>query len=191
MASGWIAFIKAALKNPLEVSTIFPTRPALARRMLTTVGLNQGDKLLVEVGTGTGAITRFMEPMIQNRSRYLGIEINPDLIKYLREHFPYLRFECAPAQDVARLAGKESANVVVSSLPWTMFSQEVQEATLSAIHEVLVPGGHFVTFICLNSEVYPSARHFKNLMRKNFARFEKREVEWKNIPPATVYLCTK
>lgn len=186
--SDFIEFVKAAIKRPMEVSTIFPTSPFLADLLLSNVPFGQPGAI-VEVGCGTGAITGPILARIPSPSPYLGIEISHEMVSYLRARFPQTRFEQASANQVAELTGDHKARAVISSLPWTVFPAELQDSTMSSIRRALAPSGVFVTYVCLNAAWYPKARRFSRLLRSTFARVERTPIEWRNIPPAFVYVC--
>lgn len=87
MRNDVIEFVKAAVKNPLEVSTVFPTSRWLAKRLLDEVSIKP-DSLIVEVGAGTGAITQhLLRRLVSPKDQYLGVELNPQMVGYLRTYF--------------------------------------------------------------------------------------------------------
>ena len=163
-----IEFIKAALKNPLNA------------------------KLILELGPGAGAVTEPLLRKINDDCKYVGIELNTHLVNYLNKNYPdrdFLEGSAEMATDVAAKYGPIDA--VVSSLPWTIFPGEVQEKIINSVYSSLKEGGVFVTYVCLNASVYPAAKNLKRLLDDNFNSVKKSPVEWRNIPPAFVYTCTK
>ncbi len=185
-----LEFVKAAIRNPLEVATIFPTSKPLAERMLDLAGVDRPG-LVAEVGFGTGAITKHLAPRLKDPKRYLGLELNGDMVHYMRRNYPELRFERGPAESLPELTGAARVTTVVSSLPWTMFAPGTQKRTLAGIHEALAENGRFVTYVCVNAMWYPQAQHMGGLLNGMFRSVVKSPIEWRNVPPAFVYLCTK
>lgn len=190
MANDLIEFIKAALRNPLEVSTIFPTSRALAETLLAHGDVKPAQRI-VELGAGTGAITRHLLPKLAKKEAYLGIELDPKMVNFLRTTYPSARFETGLAENLPQWVQPASADIVVSSLPWTMFSDETQEKTITAILQALKPGGVFLTYVCSNAILYPGARKFIGRLRKGFSEVYRAPIEWRNIPPAFVFKSTK
>lgn len=184
MGDDVVQFLKAALKNPLEVSTVFPTSKALALRMLREVPDFDGQ--IVELGTGTGAITRFLSAKILDPTQYLGLDLSEEMIGFMRKAYPHLRFEASAADQLPQLCPDGSVSAVVSSLPWTLFSPSTQESTLKAIKNVLKPEGVFITYMCLNTAWTPAAQNFMRLLREHFTGVTKGSFEWRNMPPARV-----
>jgi len=190
MRDDLLEFVKAAIRNPLEVATVFPTSRALAERLIEASGLEQGG-LVAEVGCGTGAITRWIRPRLKDESQYVGVELNSDMVHFLRSEFNGMRFEEGPAEMLPELTGANQVSAVISSLPWTVFSDDLQKRTLKAILDSLKDGGVFVTYVCVNAAWYPQAQHLGGLLKGLFSTVKKTPIEWRNIPPAFVYVCTK
>ena len=190
LQSDWIEFAKAAIKHPLTVSTVFPTSKTLAGRLIDAAELSS-DSFVAEVGCGTGAITKHLVPRLKEKKNFIGVELSEDMVRFLQENFKGFRFEQGPAEDLPKFIGNGRANAVVSSLPWTMFSNDLQKRTIVGIHEALAPGGLFVTYVCLNAFLYPQAQHFFGLLDGFFSSVEKKPIEWRNIPPAIVFVCRK
>lgn len=182
------AFVLAAARRPREVATIFPTSRALAERLIAGVDFNC--RLLVELGPGSGAITR---PLLErlDPAAYVGLEINGGLVTLLRERFPGATFEERSALDVADLVGAGQADHIVSSLPWTVFSAEDRERGVAAVHDALRPGGTFHTYVCMNAMPYPSAKALLKSLRARFRRVQRVAFEWRNVPPAFVFRAEK
>ena len=186
-----VEFIKAALKNPMQISTVFQTSPWLCEALLKNVDV-EAAKLILELGPGAGAVTEPLLKRMKVDSKYVGIELNSSLVSYLHKNYPgrdFVEGSAEMANDVAAKHGPIDA--VVSSLPWTIFPGEVQEKIITSVHSSLREGGVFVTYVCLNASIYPAAKNLKRLLDDNFNNVHKGPVEWRNIPPAFVYTCTK
>lgn len=184
-------FIKAAFKNPLQISTVFQTSPWLAEALLREVPLDKA-KVVLELGPGAGAVTKPLLEKINADCKYVGIELNSSLVKYLHNNYPDRDFLEGSAELATEVAAKYGpVDAIVSSLPWTVFPHELQEKIVTNVHEALKDGGIFVTYVCLNASIYPAAKTFKSLIFDNFSEVKKSPVEWRNVPPAFVYSCTK
>jgi phospholipid N-methyltransferase len=190
MAKGTFEFVKAALRRPWDVSTVFPTSRSLAETMLGLADLAHAERV-VELGSGTGAITKYLAPQLVNPANYIGVEMDATMVEFLRREWPQLRFEAGLAESLPLWVQPNSVDVIVSSLPWTMFSEDTQSRTIKAIVQSLKPGGVFLTYICANARLYPPANTFLRLLRQNFSNVRRNDLEWRNIPPAWVYCSTK
>jgi phospholipid N-methyltransferase len=189
MGNQTLEFVKAAIRDPFRVSTIFPTSKALAETLLDQTQL-ESCQSVVELGAGTGAITRHLRRRIQNNS-YLGIELDHEMVIFLREKFTDLKFQEGRAEDLLRWVLPHSVNVIVSSLPWTIFDEGTQKRTLAAISGALQPNGVFLTYLCANALWYPQAKVFLSRLETNFSSVKKSRLEWRNIPPAYVFRAQK
>jgi phosphatidylethanolamine/phosphatidyl-N-methylethanolamine N-methyltransferase len=67
-----IQFLQAFLKNPLKVGAVAPSSPELAAEMLQGMKPDE-DNIILELGVGTGAITKYLQEIIPNKQSYLGI----------------------------------------------------------------------------------------------------------------------
>lgn len=190
MSRQTLEFVKAAIRNPLEVSTVFPTSRQLAKKLLDVSGTSHAEKV-VELGTGTGAITRHLAPILRDPVNYIGVELDPKMVEYMRREYRSLRFEPGLASDLGRWVADASIDVVISSLPWSLFSEDTQEKTIAAIHTALRDGGSFTTYICANAMLSPLAGAFLRRLRETFKKVDRSPLEWRNLPPAYVYRAVK
>src|SRR4029453_11247999 len=82
-----IQFLQAFLKNPGTVGSITPSSPELARRMVAGIRPTS-DSVVMELGVGTGAITKFFQEVVPDDRSYLGIELDRDLVRILKRNYP-------------------------------------------------------------------------------------------------------
>ncbi|MFM8535713.1 MAG: hypothetical protein ACKOEC_19350 [Acidimicrobiia bacterium] len=77
-----ILFIKRWLAHPLKVGALLPSPPFLAR-MVARHTLIGGDDVVVELGAGTGAVTKALLDAGIPKDRLFVIEIVADMCTYL------------------------------------------------------------------------------------------------------------
>lgn len=181
---------KAALKDPMNVSTIFPSMQFLANALIHHSGMAPGHKVL-ELGCGSGAVTQHILKRREQLASYTGVELDQGLVEFLRNQYPNTTFLNESAADLSQHFADNSVDTIVSTLPWTLFSSELQEQTLKEIIRILKPGGKFTTFLCLHSLTYPGAPRAKSYFKRHFSSFEKKQTIALNIPPANVYMGCK
>jgi phospholipid N-methyltransferase len=189
-ANGFKEFVKAAFRDPRNVSTIFPSQKFLAKALIQHAGIKEGDHVL-ELGCGSGAITRYIMEEKAHIGEYTGVEIDEELVEYLKYTFKGEKFLNVSADKLHDQIPDGSMDVVICSLPWTLFAGKLQEGITDEIYRVLKPGGRFTTYLCIHSLTYPGAPRAKKIFKRNFSDFEKRESIARNIPPANVYLGIK
>lgn len=175
------------LKHPLTTGAIAASSPGLARAMTRGIGLETAS-LVVELGPGTGAITRSILRLMAPGTRLVAIEINPGLAARLEaaHRDDRLTVVRGAASEVATVT-REPVHAVVSGLPWTVMPERQRHRTLEAVAQVLRPRGRFTTFAYCHAAWTPPARRFAAELRSHFATVERTAVVWPNLPPAFVY----
>lgn len=184
-------FLREVAKAPGRMGAVWPSSPYLARLMCEAADLRD-EHVIVELGAGTGPVTRAIRAACPT-APLLALEPGEELAAHLRATFPDVAVSATYAQDLVATAaawGHPRADRVVSSLPWTVFPAEAAEAGLSAVAEVLGPDGRMVTFTYVHAvTLLPGGARLRELLARHFARVERTRVEWRNLPPALVYVC--
>ena len=132
-----IQFLQAFLKNPGTVGSITPSSPELARRMVA--GLKpDANNVVLELGVGTGAITRFLQDIVPDDKSYLGIELDRDLVRILKKNYPEMKIvrgNALQASDLHRNPGSEGGTIICC-LPFVSIPNEIGEKILleSTVH---------------------------------------------------------
>jgi phospholipid N-methyltransferase len=185
----FLHFLWAALRNPLQVSTVFQTGDKVSGILAEAIPADVSLPV-VELGVGTGAITESLLERIQDPSVYVGLELNAEMLKFASKRFPKGRFVTASAETFADYLGGRPAAAVVSSLPWTLMPAETVEALLSSIAQHLAPDGVFATYITLHVLKTPAGRRVQSSIESRFPNVETKVVG-SNLPPAKVFLARK
>lgn len=154
------------------------------RRLLEGVDFSTATSI-VELGPGTGCVTREILRRMRSDARLLSLEINPTFVEQCRrigDRRLILRSACASSlPELLEQEGMGKADAVISSLPLAMMDDELVERILEASRAGLEPDGHFVQYqYSLNDHVRVKA-HFSSVML-SFTPL--------NLPPAFVYTCT-
>lgn len=182
-------FFRHFLRHREQTGAILPSSVHLARAMSEQAGA-QTARRIVEIGPGTGVFTRELHRQRPEDSRLILIEKNPGLASLLRERFPTLPVveDCATrVRDHLDRLEMESADAVVSGLPWAAMPASLQDDLLEAIRAILAPGGTFVTFAYFGPHWLPAGRRFRQRLQNHFPELATSPVELRNLPPAFVY----
>jgi phosphatidylethanolamine/phosphatidyl-N-methylethanolamine N-methyltransferase len=180
-------FALAALRQPAAVGTLFPATQYLAAEMVRGVKFKDTD-YIVELGPGTGPITKAIDELLVKKDRFVGIDLHQDLIPILRTNFPHLRFEQGSAEHISTfMPSDQKATYVFSSLPWAIFPLDLQNRIMAEIAKVLAPDGKLIAYGCSHGLLSPTSIHFQNQMRKHFKSVNRSSPVWLNIPPASVF----
>lgn len=182
-----IQFLQAFLKDPLHMGSITPSSPDLARAM--THGLKpHRDNILMEMGLGTGAITKFVSKIVPDEESYLGIEINREFVSRLRRQFRGLNIICGDATKAAEIHQKSDlgkVGYILSGIPFVSLPNDIGDEILKEIAGFMDEGNClFRTFQYAHGYYLPSAVKLRQFMRKRYGKSQKSQLIVKNIPPA-------
>lgn len=181
-----IQFLQAFLKNPLKVGAIAPSSPELAARMIDGF-LPDEDNVVIELGVGTGAITKHLREVIPNRESYLGIELDPRLVGSLNRRYRGLKFVCGNATDtfeIHRRSELGKVGFIICCLPFVSLPNEIGEAILTEIDKFMQLGCTFRTFQYAHGYYMPSAIKLREFMRDRYGKSKRSPLIVKNVPPA-------
>ena len=186
-----INFFKGVLRHPLKTGAIAPSSHYLANEMLKHWPQEKG-QLVVEFGTGTGAITKKINERLEGQ-QFLGFELNRDFIDLLQKKWPHLDIcprSAADLMDELEKRQLEAADLIVSGLPWAFFPDHLQNAILAATAQGLAPNGVFSTFAYVHALRLKQARSFSEKLNLHFDKVQTSKVIWRNLPPAIIYHCS-
>ena len=144
---------------------------------------------MVELGAGTGPFTAEIQRRLAGRGRHVAVEVNPRFAQLLRNRFAQTEVIEGDASLLPSLlaeCGLNHADVVISSLPWTMFEPTTQDLLLKAVLDVLTPHSVFATFAYAHATPLPGARRFRELAARHFEEVIPSRTVWRNLPPAFV-----
>ena len=181
-----IQFLQAFLKNPGTVGSITPSSPELARRMVAGIRPDENNVLL-ELGVGTGAITKFLQEIVPNENSYLGIELDRDLVRSLKKNYPYMKIVCGNALEAAEIhtrSGFGKVGSIICCLPFVSMPNEVGERILQEIDKFMQQGCTFRTFQYAHGYYFPSAIKLREYMRDRYGKSKRSPLIVKNVPPA-------
>jgi phosphatidylethanolamine/phosphatidyl-N-methylethanolamine N-methyltransferase len=80
-------FFRRWLANPLQMGSIVPSSDALWQRIVRHTR-RRGDEIVVELGAGTGVISRVLLAGGVPAERLYVVEIVPDVVEHLRRVLP-------------------------------------------------------------------------------------------------------
>ncbi|WP_203857441.1 class I SAM-dependent methyltransferase [Plantactinospora mayteni] len=193
MPTEMISFLAQLARDPRAVGAIAPSGTPLAERITATIP-RTGQPLVVELGPGTGAFTRVIQRRLAGQGRHLAVEINPTFADRLAREHPAVDVLQADAGALAGLLSERDlppAEVIVSGLPWAVFSAQRQREILTAVVAALADHGVFTTFAYQHARWSPPARRLHRNLRELFEEVVVGGTVWANLPPAVVYHCRR
>jgi phosphatidylethanolamine/phosphatidyl-N-methylethanolamine N-methyltransferase len=188
-----LEFFHAFIREPASVGALSPSSRALALAMIDGFDLRHADTI-VELGAGTGAFTGPILERIGKHTTFFAMELDQIHARSLKRRFPGLAVYNDSAERVLEylaLHRKDTADYVVSGLPWANISPDAQGRIMDEILTSLASDGIFTTFAYLHARWLPNARQFRRVLKQRFGRVETTPVIWMNLPPAFVYRCSR
>lgn len=172
---------KLWLKNPRSIGAVAVSSPELAAAMARQVP-KQLDGFVVELGGGTGSVTRALLAAGVPANKLVVVERDPTLHRYLSDHFPgvhVLLGDAAHLPALLRRHGIAPVAAIVSSLPLLSLKRSIQLRIGAQAFSVLEPGAPFIQF---------TYGLFSPLPRDRLGIFgEVEERVLQNLPPASVW----
>lgn len=187
-AQGPLLFWGRSLRNPKQICSLFPSSPFVGRAMTEAIAERPAPHV-VELGAGTGAITR---QLIRNGvapQNLTLVELDIELGEHLRRTFPEIDVLIAPAQDLGHIwSARQGPRVgaIVSTLPMRLFSKPLIRSIMKNSFRVIAPGGVFVQFTYRDSSPVPL-----RIAAALGLRAERRCLVWANLPPAAIWTYDK
>jgi phosphatidylethanolamine/phosphatidyl-N-methylethanolamine N-methyltransferase len=198
-----LVFMKQLLRDFRNTGALLPSSPRLAQAMTRSIRRrSRGPMRVLEVGPGTGPITRELLKAMRSGDELHVVEINPSFSRRLEERLlapfraarPDVRvvLHCCPIE-AAPLEGRFDS--IVCSLPFNNFPPPLVRRIFRQLLELLAEGGELVYFeyagvrVLKGSVVGVEGRRklkrigatAKALNRRHAGR---RELVLSNMPPA-------
>ena len=190
------AFVAEALADFGTVGAIAPSSRYLTRAMLRPLPLKNA-RAVVELGPGTGVMTRALLDLLPSDATLLAFEINSRFTRHLRSTISDSRLALihAPAQalkeELSR-RGYRRVDAVLSSLAMGLMSDRERHALLREISIYLKKKGTFTQYQYLHGlqlrDRQLSKFDMSGLLGRYF-RSVQRKIIWRNLPPAFVFTC--
>ncbi|MBX7055933.1 MAG: methyltransferase domain-containing protein [Pyrinomonadaceae bacterium] len=181
-----LQFLQAFLKNPLKVGAVAPSSPELAAEMLVGIKPDENN-IVLELGVGTGAITKYLQQIIPNRESYLGIELDTEMVKTLGQKYAELNIVCGNAAESYRIhqeSGLGKVRYLVCCLPFVSLPKEVSESVLLEIEKFMDEGCELRIFQYAHGYYLPPAIKLREFLRNRYGKSKRSPLVLKNVPPA-------
>jgi phospholipid N-methyltransferase len=142
-------FFREFLRRPDQIGSVVPSSRFLERRVIRA-GNIAASRSVVELGPGTGGITRAILDALPPDASLLSLDINPLFCARIRQiEDPRLTVHCGSALEMEpSLARYKLAppDVVVSGIPFSTIKPEISARLLDLIVRLLPTGGRFVAY---------------------------------------------
>lgn len=180
-------FLKHAITSPLQVGYFMPSSPWLIEQIAKSAHLGDA-KYIMELGPGTGGTTKGILKYMSDDAELISVEINQKFIEHMQNTIDDKRLTISDkgAQNLVEIMddqGWESADVIISGIPFSTLPKGMDKAIMQSIHEALKPGGIFLA--------YQLRDLVSKLAEPLFGEYTFKTVEFKNLPPMRIYAWKK
>ncbi|MDP2330453.1 MAG: phospholipid methyltransferase [Reyranella sp.] len=189
--TGTALFLKRWLRRPFSMGAVIPSGRLLAEAMAreTQQALEGRSGHVVELGAGTGEVTKALLAVGIAPTRLALIEREPELAAFLRRHFSEPQIIEGDAARLPRLLadhGISSVAAVVSSLPLLSLPTDIVNGIVHGVFDALPRGAALIQFTYGPTPPVPRAlRQGLRLVGTRGRRI------WRNVPPAVVWTFRK
>jgi len=176
-------FFATLLKNPRLTGAVAPSGPFLARAMARAVGAAR-DGWIVELGPGTGPVTKALIDHGVARERLVLVEYDAEFCRLLARRFAPVDVVQGDAYDLPRTLrdhGGRPIGAVVSSLPLLNQPPALRAKLLEDAFALMGPTGLFVQFSYGLASPMPCG-----LCANKYSARSSSPI-WRNLPPARVW----
>ena len=203
--SDYRLFFEQFLRNTHSTGAVSPSSRWLAEALCRYVGQSQMPQRILEVGPGTGAVTRSIVNLLGPQDELDLVELNESFVQALRRRFQSdsaFRRVASRSQvihsSVEELPDSHSYDLIISGLPFNNFMASDVKRILEAYARLLKPGGTLSFFeyiavrpgralICSPRErerLRDVAGHLRQVLDSHSVR---RDCVVSNLPPAWVH----
>jgi phosphatidylethanolamine/phosphatidyl-N-methylethanolamine N-methyltransferase len=199
-------FFREFLRNHYTTGAVLPSGRALAGALARFVAEpGEGRRRILEVGPGTGAVTRRIVDVLRPADLLDLVELNDSFVRRLEDRFQNeRRFQSVADRTrilhcpVEELPLESTYDLIISGLPLNNFSADLVEKILHIFLELLTPGGtlSFFEYIAMRkmkalvsgAEERRRLRGVRGAMQNVLKIHEfRREAVLLNVPPAWVH----
>jgi len=179
----WWLMLKKFVSQGTSIAAFSPSSRFLARSMVRGIDWARA-RCVVELGAGTGPITRELVRAAPPNAKLVIVERDPDFCRVLRAKFPghdVVEGDAGRLDEILAHRGIGRADHVISGLPLPSFPPALRDSIIRMSARVLGPDGEF-------RQVTNMPWVYLSLYRTYFRDVSFRLVPL-NLPPGGVYFC--
>jgi ornithine lipid N-methyltransferase len=184
--SDFSLFLGKFFRHGTAIASLAPSSRWLSQATVRNIAWDRA-RVLVELGAGTGPITRVLAERARPDCRVVVLERDPDFARLLHQRFDRLpNFDVVEGdvRDLTEILGERGigqVDSVISGLPVPSFPRDLRRDLFRAVKQVLSPDG---TYNQITELPWVYWRFYKAFFDEVRFVFEPR-----NFPPAGAYFC--
>lgn len=176
-------FLKQFLKTPLSIGSLCPSGHALAHTLANLAASENRGGLFIDLGTGTGVVTRELLSMGVSPENILAIDRCASFKSAFRRYYPQVKFLIDDARNLRNIVygygSLAPIRAVISSLPLKNMPGDIIAAIMREIWKILnESGGVLIQFTYAVWTRDALARYGFNLQTRRYVV--------NNLPPCIV-----
>jgi phosphatidylethanolamine/phosphatidyl-N-methylethanolamine N-methyltransferase len=143
-----LLFLRRWLKHPLRLGAIAPSSPALTSLISRNISVKP-ENYIVELGAGTGTVTRRLLQQGIPTERLYVVELDPELCGFLQRSLPNINVLHGNATDLANLLPEDAigkVSTIISGMPMSTMPLGLQRRIIDACLNVMMPDGEIVQY---------------------------------------------
>ena len=203
MISDYLAFFSELPNSFKEIGSVIPSSPFLVNKLLTALPPPTSGRRILEVGPGTGVLTKKILENLTSADEFVLYEINECFAQYLSKMLAEkngtarnVKLVNADIRSLGQNPEENKFDVIFSGLPFTNFDPDLVEEIANLLKDNLKQGGTlaFFGYLALPKirQIYSSPKEKKRL-KEVVSRLEKFKAQatntriekvFLNIPPA-------
>lgn len=177
-----IRFFKTWIDQPRAVGAVLPTSSTAARKMASLIDRTSVNPVL-ELGPGTGVITKAILEHGVSPDRLYCVEYSHDFVDDLRTEFPrvnVLHGDAFELDDILPDLGGQKFDAVISGIPLLNFSVDQRIELLNDLLDRLNPGRPVIQF----------SYGPKSPIPPDWTTYTVESLDWvvRNVPPARLWV---
>lgn len=186
MSRDFSLFLGKFLRHGTAIASLAPSSPWLSRTTVRNVDWGRA-KVLVELGAGTGPITKVLAERARLDCRVIVLERDPDFARLLhdrfdaRTNFDVIEGDVRNLTEIFARRGIGQVDYVISGLPVPSFPNDLQRDLFRVLKQILAPEGTYNQITEMPWVYWRFYRRYFDDVRFVF--------EPRNFPPAGVYFC--
>lgn len=180
-----MGFFGELIKHPRNIGRLTPTSRLVARTMLAPVNFSRSS-VIVELGGGTGALTKPILKKLRKSAQLFVFETNPVFAETLRRindsRLIVIESTASDLMPELMAYGVQRVDYIISSLPMVLLPHPMIENIVNQSFSLLHPRGMFIQL------------HHSSLMKSAYSKVFKNvrvSVMPFSLPPAFIMYCRK
>jgi phosphatidylethanolamine/phosphatidyl-N-methylethanolamine N-methyltransferase len=184
--SDFSLFFGKFLRHGTKIASLAPSSPWLSRTTVRNINWPRA-RVIVELGAGTGPITKVLAERAHPECKVIALERDPDFARLLRERFggqanmEIVEGDVRDLDAILGARGIDRADFIISGLPVPSFPKDLQRDLFRTVKRFLAPEGTYNQITELPWVYWRFYRRFFDDVRFAF--------EPRNVPPAGAYFC--